>query len=78
MYIEELRKELSNLLMLPIEQVTNDLSLSALGQWDSFTVVSLMGAITQHFNLVVSAEELMQCQSIGNIFNLIETKKVAS
>lgn len=70
----QLRQDLAELLMMPLDEIEDELKLDSLGQWDSFTVVSLMGAISQHYQLVLSAEALMQCITVGCIFQLLNQK----
>lgn len=71
-----LRHDMAELLAIKSSELHDDLVLNTLGQWDSFTVVSLMGAISQHFEVIVSAEELLQCKTVGNIFYLVQQRRI--
>ncbi len=43
--------------------------------WDSLTHVELIAAVESEFNIVFSFNEVMQFNTVGDMLNVIETKK---
>lgn len=73
---ELLLKDLAQLLMVNVDLLNNTFLLKDQGLWDSLSVVSTVAVIDQHYKISVKGTELISCQSIGDIFNLIENKSL--
>ncbi len=70
-----LRHDLAVLLKMQTNDLQNDFALDSLEQWDSFTIVSLMGAISQHYQTIVSFEAMMKCKTVNDIFKLAQQQE---
>lgn len=44
-------------------------------EWDSMTAMMIIAMIDEKYEVVVEPEELKLCITIGEIFNLVESKK---
>lgn len=42
--------------------------------WDSLSQISIIAAIRTHYNVTIHYAELMACETLGELFNLIETR----
>ncbi len=72
----ELKKILKAVLKIQTEKLDHDLPLTYLGV-DSLDALSLQSAIETRWNICFPYEELLECNSIGEIVRSIETKKSA-
>lgn len=64
---ERLYKVLSQILNVPVEQITDEDSPNTLESWDSLTHVNLMLALEAEFNLSISPDEAAEMFSVGLI-----------
>jgi acyl carrier protein len=71
---EEFLNDLAEALETDKESLTPDTELESLA-WDSLTQVSTIALIDQYFDTTVSAKHLESCQTVGDIFDLINSKK---
>ena len=64
---ERLYKVLSQILDVPLEQITDEDGPNTLESWDSLTHVNLMLALEAEFNLSISPDEAAEMFSVGLI-----------
>lgn len=70
-------EQLSTLLEVDIAMLTDDFLLQNNQLWDSLSIISTMAAIDSFYHVSVKAEEIEQCHTLGDIFNIIENKLAA-
>ena len=63
--------DLADLLEVSITLLNDDYPLDPEGRWDSLAIVSVIGAIDQHYAVQVNGEALGRCQRVGEIFALV-------
>ncbi|OKO99472.1 MULTISPECIES: phosphopantetheine-binding protein [Xenorhabdus] len=68
--------DLSELLEVDITLLNDDYVLDPEGRWDSLAIVSVIGAINQHYSVLVNGEDLGRCQRVGEIFNLVFNQNI--
>lgn len=66
--------DLAKLLMVDKSLLNGSFNLSEELNWDSLSVVSTVAAIDQHYNVSIKGTELMHCNSVGDLFSLIEKR----
>lgn len=69
-----LLEDLSELLEVNITLLHDDYKLNPEGSWDSLAIVSIIGAIDQHYGTQVNGASLACCERIGDIFKLALTE----
>ena len=67
--------DLAILLDMSIDDVNMSLDLSAHSHWDSLSIISLIGAIDEHYGINISGEELMKVVVVGDIFTILKQLK---
>ena len=45
-----------------------------LDEWDSLIVLSIIALIDEEFNIRITGQDLRDCNTIGDIYNLISAK----
>ncbi|MCP9268400.1 phosphopantetheine-binding protein [Xenorhabdus sp. XENO-1] len=68
--------DLSELLGVDITLLNDDYVLDSEGRWDSLAIVSVIGAINQHYAVQVNGEALGRCHQVGEIFNLVFNQNI--
>jgi acyl carrier protein len=68
--------DLSELLEVDITLLNDDYVLDSEGHWDSLAIVSIIGAINQHYAVQVNGETLGNCQRVGEIFDLVSNPNI--
>lgn len=63
--------DLADLLEVSITLLNDDYPLDPEGRWDSLAIVSVIGAIDQHYAVQVNGEALGHCRRVGEIFDLV-------
>ncbi|CDG18380.1 hypothetical protein [Xenorhabdus doucetiae] len=71
-----LLSDLAELLEVDITLLNDDYVLDSKGRWDSLAIVSVIGAIDQHYVVQVNGEDLGLCQRVGDIFNLVFNQNI--
>jgi acyl carrier protein len=69
-----LLNDLAKIIEVEESTLTDDSRLSGHEYWDSLTMVSMIAAIDQHYKCDVSGLELEACETVENLFELIESK----
>lgn len=72
---EQLFVHLAKILDVPKDKITGDYTF-AFDEWDSLVLMSIAAAIDEVYDVVVSVKELPKCETIGELLNLIEEKKI--
>ncbi|KTD62107.1 acyl carrier protein [Legionella spiritensis] len=67
-----LLNDLAKLLELDKHLLSDTFLLNDEANWDSLAVVSTVAAIDQHYKVSVRGSELMSCNTVKDIFYLIE------
>lgn len=73
----EYLNELAKLLAVKVESLTDSFLLKSHLLWDSLSMISAVALIDQHYQVAVSGEEINNCNSVGDIFYLIEQKRLS-
>lgn len=68
--MKEFMMDIASILGLRQDEVTPDLQLKACALWDSLAMVSIITAIDEHFNKVLSSDEINQCEVFGDLMEL--------
>jgi acyl carrier protein len=68
------RRVVSSVLGLPIEQVTLKTSNDDVENWDSLSIVNLMMAIEEEFQVALSPEEAADLLSVELITHVLQEK----
>lgn len=61
--------------ILEIETVSEDLVLRDCEAWDSLTALSLVAMIDKFYKVTISADELMQSVTAGDLHRLVVEKQ---
>lgn len=70
-----LLQDLSRLLELDISLLHDDFRLIEAANWDSLSVVSTVAVIDQYYKIRIKGTELIGCNTIGDIFKIIQLKE---
>lgn len=66
--------DMAKLLEVDKQSLKESFLLAEEAYWDSLSVISLVAAIDQHYQVSVTGSELMNCKTIKDIFSLIELR----
>ena len=69
---KEFITKLADALGIEFNNISLDTSLSSL-DWDSIAIISAIAIADECFGVVISAEKIAECQTIGDIIHLAET-----
>ncbi|HCT94566.1 MAG: acyl carrier protein [Bacteroidetes bacterium GWE2_39_28] len=58
----------------PAESFTPETVYKELDEWDSLIVLSIIALVDDEFNVKISGQDLRDCRTIEDIFNLISKK----
>ena len=56
------------------EDLTLDMKLEDLKEWNSLANISIIALFDQLFEVVVAADELLKCQTINDLLQLVSDK----
>ncbi|MFN7096470.1 MAG: condensation domain-containing protein, partial [Gammaproteobacteria bacterium] len=70
-----LLNELANYLSVDMQILNDNFELHTLGTWDSLAMINMLGIVDEYYKLAITIDEVLQCNKIGDIFNIIENKK---
>ncbi len=70
--------DLATLLMVDKNLLVDSIYLNDELYWDSLSLISTVAAIYQRYGVTVQGVELMQCETIGDIFSLIGKREQAA
>ena len=69
--IEEFLSKLADALEVEVNTLSIDTRLSSL-DWDSLAIISTIARVDEGLGKVLSAEKIAECQTIGDIIELVE------
>ena len=69
--------ELSKLLATKVDVLTDEFVLEQSPLWDSLSMVSTIASIDHYYQVTVKGAEVERCNTVGDIFGLVEQKLVA-
>jgi acyl carrier protein len=73
--LDTVRRIASDVLELPLTQVTDQTSPGTAANWDSVQHLNLVLALEQAFAVTFEPEELDQMKNIGEVVTLVERKR---
>lgn len=75
MKYKNLLNEIAKLLQIDSKDLDTHAPVNSYGNWDSLVVVSSIALIDQEYNILLNASEIETCQTMNDIFKLIELKQ---
>lgn len=66
--------EVAKLLEIDRSDLNMDTLLTGYGNWDSLVVISMIASIDEHCGILLKWHEIEQCQTLNDLFRLIECK----
>jgi acyl carrier protein len=71
-------KELADILEINVDKINPDFDLNcAKAPWDSLAIVSTIALANDHFNILLSGQDLINCKIVKDIETLITNSKGA-
>jgi acyl carrier protein len=61
--------------LLEVESVQPDQKLESFECWDSLTQLSIIAAADTNFKANITAKEVIEAETVGGLYNLIEKKR---
>ncbi len=58
-----------------VEELTLDTNYRDLAEWDSLASVSTVAMIYAEYDVQVSGDELLACNSLGDLLNIVQEKQ---
>lgn len=55
--------------------LSSDTKFRELDDWDSIAGLSVIGMVDEEFGVTFNAEDMKSCQTVGDLYNRIQTKK---
>ena len=71
-------KDLAKLLEMDISQLSDDFRLDTSANWDSLTMLSLVGAVDLHYKKNIFVSEILKCQTVNDLHCLVSESRVSS
>jgi acyl carrier protein len=68
---------LDEILELEPGTIKGDETLESLDTWDSLAVISFIAMVDQHFEIILESKKLMQAESVGALWALVQAEKAA-
>jgi acyl carrier protein len=65
-------EKLANLLEVEKNAIRRDFALSH-DNWDSLTIMAAIALIDEQFGITISGESLIECSSVGDLLQLIQS-----
>ncbi len=75
MTFDRVRKIVSNLMHVPLNEITVSSSPATIQSWDSLQHLNLVLSLEETFGMQFAPEETIRILSVGTIVQLIEEKK---
>lgn len=70
-------KILSDITRLPLDEFTADASLASLGI-ESLDQISICIEVESEFNVILTDEDMMKLETVGDIFGLVERLEIGN
>lgn len=64
----------ANTFEIPLEQVSAELTVGSIPQWDSLGHLGLVSALEEGFGIAFDVDELFEVESIGDLIKLLENE----
>ena len=74
---KNLEQLLTELLQIPVTQITAELAMKDLDVWDSLKHMELIAELEREFDLQLSFDEIVTMRSVGDIKRVLSSKGVA-
>jgi acyl carrier protein len=71
-----LKKILSNLLKIDINEITNQTSSKDIESWDSFNTLNIVVEVENEFGIVINLEELVTLKTFLDLKNILRSKNI--
>ena len=71
-----LKKILSNLLKIDINEITNQTSSKDIESWDSFNTLNIVVEVENEFGIDINLEELVDLKTFADIKNILKNKNI--
>jgi acyl carrier protein len=71
-----LKKILSNLLKIDINEITNQTSSKDIESWDSFNTLNIVVEVENEFGIVINLEELVTLKTFLNLKDILRSKNI--
>ncbi len=68
---DEFLENFGEFLSMSLDPAATDVFLTD-GTWDSLAILSLMGLVSEEWGLTLTAEELAQCRTVGEVTSLFD------
>lgn len=68
---ETVKSILHQRLKIPLENISSDLAINDVWQWDSLAHLELMMFLEEHHGVVVSEESIIQCASVEGLCEVL-------
>jgi acyl carrier protein len=65
----------SEVLRIPVEQITEESSPDNIKTWDSLNHVQIILSLEDEFGISLDGEEIIEMQSVGRILEIVAKKK---
>ena len=69
---EQLFTLISTVLGIPAQDVTFELAVGSIPQWDSLAHVGLISAIEERFSVTFDVDQLFEFETVEDIFDALE------
>lgn len=74
--MDEVKKVISEILKIPIEKITMELSPKDVEFWDSLGQLQLISALERKFDICFETNEMFEIMCVGDIYTILRRKKV--
>jgi len=72
-FIQRIEEEFEE---IPKGQLTADVHFKTLVDWTSVNALLLMALISTEYDVEIQAEELRNCNTVGELYTIVEQRKV--
>ena len=73
---KKLKKILSNLLKIDVNEITNQTSSKDIEAWDSFNTLNIVVEVENEFGIVINLEELVTLKTFLDLKNILRSKNI--
>jgi len=60
-------EELSGILEVPVDCITDEFRLDSSPAWDSLAFISFIALVDRHFDVIIDGERLINAKNIGEL-----------
>ena len=75
--MEKVKEIIARVFKIDVGSVTAEMTPDDVEVWDSLGQLTLINALEKEFDVVFETEEIFEIMKIGDIFDILERKKVA-